>query len=336
MARRATARVLLTVLALASGEACRRGESTTPASTYAGTTLRIVVGYRVGGPYDMHARVVANHLGRYLPGEPAVIVENMPGAAGAIAVKHLAERAKADGLTIGLLSETSAADLVGSDLFGRFDALGSPGAPAQIFFFNRGSGVTSVDDWRRASRPPRFASSGSPTPPFVTPLVVAAALGLPIQMVSGYRNSAEQRMAFESGEVDALSFSLDAVHTAFQSAEATAVLRVSTAPVPGFDVPDAISLAADAHARELLDTGVYLMAPLVRFYAVPRGVPQARLALLRDALSRTWTDPRFLAEARAAGLTIDPIAADALERTAALVASRSATVAELGALLKPR
>lgn len=336
MASRASIGVVLAVLALGSGVACRRSGDVTPLSTYAGLTLRIIVGYRAGGPYDVHARLVAKHIGRHLPGQPDVIVENMPGASGALAVRHLADRAEADGLTIGLLSETSAADLVTADVFGRFDALGSPGAPAQLVFFNRQSGITSVDEWRRASRPVRFASSGPPTPPFVTPLVAAAALGLPIKMVAGYRNSAEQRLAFESGEVDAMSLSIDAVHTSYPMRDARAVLRFSTTPVPGFDAPDAMALASDARARDLLDTGVYLMAPLVRFYAVRRGVPPVRLALLREALAETWRDREYITEAQALGLTVDPLTADDLSRTVAQVTARSATVAELGALLKPR
>ncbi len=77
----------------------------------------------------------------------------MPGAAGAIAVKHLATT-KADGLTIGLLSETSAADLIESNLLGRFDILGSPGPPPQIVLFTGRSGITTVEAWRRAPKPP--------------------------------------------------------------------------------------------------------------------------------------------------------------------------------------
>ena len=84
-------------------------------------------------------------------------------------------------------------------------------------------------------------------------MIAAAALGLPIQMVSGYANSADVRLAFDAGEVDAVCVSLDAYHTSFQLADARAVLRFSAAPIPGFDAPDAMSIAGDARVRQLLE-----------------------------------------------------------------------------------
>ena len=258
----------------------------------------------------------------------------MPGASGALAVRYLAQT-KADGLTIGLLSQTSAADLIDSNVLGDFDILGSPGPPPQLVLFSRRSGITTVEDWRHAPRPPRFGSSGPPTPPYVEPLIAAAALGLPIQMVQGYTNSADVRLAIDGGEVDAVCVSLDAYHTAYRGADVRAVLRFSAAPIPGHDAPDAMSIAGDARARELLETGIYMMAPMVRFYVVPRGTPAARVALLREALAKTWVDQRFLTEARAAGFSIDPVTAGALEQTVATLGARPATIRDLRLILQP-
>lgn len=259
----------------------------------------------------------------------------MPGASGALALKHLATKTTADGLTIGLLSQTSAPDLIDSNVLDAFDILGSPGPPPQLVLFSGRSGITTVDSWRRAPRPPRFGSSGPPTPPYVEPLIAAAALGLPIQMVTGYANSADVRLALDGGEVDAVCVSLDAYHTAYQTADVRAVLRFSAAPIPGHDAPDAMSLAGDARARDLLETGIYMMAPMVRFYVVPRGTPAARVAVLREALEKTWKDPQFLADARAAGFSIDPITAGALEQTVATLGARPATIRDLRSILQP-
>lgn len=259
----------------------------------------------------------------------------MAGANGGVAQKYLATRAKADGLTIALFSETSASDVIAKDLLATFDILGSPGPPPQIIVFSARSGISSVEAWRHAPKPPRFGSGGPPNPPYVGPLIAAAALGLPIQMVSGYANSADVRLAFDSGEIDAVCLSLDAYHTSFQSADARVVLRFSATPIPGMDAPDAMSIATDARSRDLLDTGIYMMAPLVRFYVVPRGVPPARLTLLREALHKTWMDTAFLADARAAGLTIDPVAAGTLEQTIATLAGRPKTIDALRSILQP-
>jgi tripartite-type tricarboxylate transporter receptor subunit TctC len=251
-----------------------------------------------------------------------------------MAVKHLATMT-ADGLTIGLLSQTSAADLIDSNVLGDFAILGSPGPPPQVVLFSGRSGIATVDDWRNAPKPPRFGSNGPPTPPYVEPLIAAAALGLPIQMVPGYANSADVRLAIDGGEVDAVCVSVDAYHTAYQAADVHAVLRFSAAPIPGLDAPDAMSLAGDARARELLETGIYMMAPMVRFYVVPRGSPAARVASLREALEKTWVDPQFLADAQAAGLTIDPVTAGALEQAVATLSARTATLGDLRSILQP-
>lgn len=335
-AQRAIVSLLTALATLASVAACHPAEGSASNTTFPGSTLRLIVGFRAGGPYDSHARVLAKYLGGYLPGHPDVIVENMAGANGAIAAKHLATQTKADGLTIGMLSETSAADLVESNVLGSFDLLGSPGPPPQVVLFSGRSGISTVEAWRRASRPPKFGSGGPVNPPYVTPLIATAALGLPIQMVSGYANSADVRLAFNSGEIDAVCLSVDAYHTSFQSADVRAVLRFSAAPIPGLDAPDAMSIAADARAREWLETGIYMMAPMVRFYVVPRGTPPARVALLREALAKTWVDPQFLADATAAGLTIDPVTPAALEQTVATLAGRLKTIDDLRFILKPR
>jgi tripartite-type tricarboxylate transporter receptor subunit TctC len=333
-ARRALVPLVIVLAALACAAACNSPKGVASDTTAGGSQLRIIVGFRGGGPYDTHARVLARHLGRYLPGHPDVIVENMPGASGAIATRHLATETKADGLTIGLLSQIGAAELLESNVLGSFEILGSPGPNPQVVLFNGRSGITTVDAWRRAPGPPRFGSNSTPTPPYVTPLVTAAALGLPIQMVSGYGSFADVRLAFETGEIDAVALSLDSYHTQFQTADVHAVLRISAAPIREFDVPDAMSLA-DARGRELLETGIYLMAPLVRFYVVPRGTPADRVASLREALAKTWADPQFLTDARATQLFIDPVTPDALEKTLATLSTRPAIIGDLRSILKP-
>ena len=98
--------------------------------------------------------------------------------------KYLANIAKPDGLTIGLIAETSAANAVGADLLGRFQLLGSPGAPPQVVVFSGRSSITTVEEWRRASRPQRFGSAGPLSPTQIVPVIAGAALGLPVRALS--------------------------------------------------------------------------------------------------------------------------------------------------------
>ena len=334
--RPATVLLLAALAVPAGGLACRTGDRGAAPFSYAGATLRIIVGHRVGGPYDVHARLLARYLGKHVPGHPDVIVENMPGASGAIARKFLATQTRADGLTIGLLTEVNASDLIESDLLGHFDLIGGPGPPPQIVLFSRRSGIADVDTWRRARERPRFGANGTTAPPYVAPLVASAALALPMQMVTGYASTAETRLALDSGEIDAVSVSMDAYETAFQSADVRPVLRFSAQPIPKLDAPDAMTLASDDRARELLETGIYLMAPMVRFYVTPRGVPADRLALLRESLMAAFADPELLAAARTAGLTVDPTSAGQLQTIVTTITSRPAVIGRLRSILKPR
>jgi tripartite-type tricarboxylate transporter receptor subunit TctC len=324
-------------LVIAASLACQSGNRESATSTFAGETLRIIVGFSQGGPYDVHARLLAAHLSKYLPGEPAVVVENMQGAGGAVAARHLANVVKPDGLTIGLLTETNIAETVDSNLLGRIALLGSPSSSAQVVVFSKKSGITSIGDWRRAASPPRFASTGPRTPMYVAPLVAGRALGLPVRLVAGYGTSAEARLALENGEADAVCLTIDAFNTLFRSSsEVRIVLRFSTDPIPGVDVPDGMSLLSDPHAREVLETGVYNASPFIRFYAAPLGVPAERLALLRQGLIKAWADPQLIATATAAGLTIAPISADDLEQMLRTAATRPAIISELHTLLEVR
>jgi tripartite-type tricarboxylate transporter receptor subunit TctC len=333
--RRAFLRLTTTGCCSALFASCDQSSHEHGAETFARQTVRILVAFGPGGSYDLHARLVARYLGRYLPGTPDVIVENKPGAGGAVAANYLASVAKPDGRTIGHLVETSAASAVESDLLNRMIFLGSPGPSVPVMVFSQRSGIANIEDWRRAAVPPRIGSSGPRAQSYVVPRIAQAALGLPMQIISGYAGSAEIRMALENGEADAICVSADAFKTVFGSdSGAKVVLRFATAPIPGFDAPDALSLAGDQRARELLDVGVYAVTALARFYALPPNVPAQRVTLLRDAFNRTWTDTSFLAEAQAAGLVIAPVSAAILEQTLRTLATRQDVLRALRSILQ--
>src|SRR5206468_6636570 len=130
---------------------------------YKDKTLTIVVGYSPGGSFDLYARVLARYIGRYLPGNPTRVVENMTGAGGMIAANHLYNRVKPDGLTIGAwASPLILQQIMGNDAT-KFDGrkvgwVGIPGPYDTACQFNRESGIKTVDDWFAAKRPLKIAS----------------------------------------------------------------------------------------------------------------------------------------------------------------------------------
>ena len=169
-------------------------------SFYSGKTVRILVGSSAGGGFDTYARAIGRYLGRHIPGNPTVIVENVPGAGGVIAANQLYKIAKPDGLTLG--------HFVGSILFGQ--VLGQPGAEFDTRKFEyvgaaakedvvcamtRASGITSMEKWMAAKTPVKLGGVGPGGPPDNTARLLKATIGLPIQLVSGYKGTAQIRLA---------------------------------------------------------------------------------------------------------------------------------------------
>jgi tripartite-type tricarboxylate transporter receptor subunit TctC len=332
----AFARCLLFATVFASLSACAKDDDTS-LHTFAGTTVRIIVGFAPGGYYDLHARLLAAHLGRHLPGHPVVVVENMPGAGGKLASNYLTQVARPDGLTIAHVPIGSPAEAVQSLQGGQLQLLGSPAPLTSVVLFSARSGITNIDDWRRASPPPRIASSGPGSPTFVVPHLATRALGLPIQLITGYGGSAEMRAALEGGEVDGIVLSSDVVGTILAASPTVrAVLRFSHDPLPGIDAPDALSYVAAPESRILLETGVYDMSAMIRVYVAPGGVPATRIALLRDGIMRTLADPQLRASATAAGVRVEPVAAEVLEQRLRVLATRTQALDEINTILSGR
>ena len=293
-------------------------------SFFSGKTVRILVGSSAGGGFDTYARAIARHLGRHIPGNPTVIVENVPGAGGVIAANQLYKIAKPDGLTIG--------HFVGSILFGQ--VLGQPGAEFETRKFEylgaaakedvvcaltRASGLSRREKWRAAQTPVKLGGVGPGAPPDNTVRLLKAAVGLPIQLVSGYKGTAQIRLAAEGGEVAGGCWTWDSVKVtwrkAIESGEAVVVLQVTgkgASDLPG--VPQAIDFAKSDEARRLLQTGAHNAGAYGRPFVLPPGTPKDRVQLLRRAFQETLKDKEFLAEADKTKLNIEPMTGEELEK----------------------
>jgi tripartite-type tricarboxylate transporter receptor subunit TctC len=315
-------------------------------SFYAGKTVRVVVGYSAGGSFDLYSRMIARHMNKYLPGNPTMIVENMTGAGGIIAANYLYKQAKPDGLTIGawaaplILQQIMGNDAVLFD--GRkFGYLGVPSPYDTLCTFNAQSGVKNMDDWFAAKRPMKIASIGPGTSTSDVPKLLKEALGLPLQVVEGYKGGADARLAVESAEVDGYCGSWQTVKTvwrpAFDSGRIHSVLLVTLKQNPELkNVPLAIKYAKTDEAKLLLR--IADNAHVAQFpYSLPPGVPAERLALLQKAFMQTLKDPDLLVEAKKSDLDIDPIDGATIAKTfAGLYDIDPSTSAKLKAILAPK
>lgn len=292
---------------------------------YKGKTIRIVVGYAPGGGFDTYSRLIARHASRHIPGNPTVIVENMPGAGGLIAANQIYKVARPDGLTIANISGA----LVLGQLLGQpgieFDArklewIGVPTGDYMVCALTKATGVTSMDRWAAAKTPVKMGGVGTNSPPTNTAKILKVVLDLPIHVVSGYKGTADIRLAAESGELGGACWEWHSMRVtwrkALEAGDAVAVLQVTDSPLPDLpNVPLAVRLAKTEEARTLIRVGISDQTSLSRLYVVSPGTPKERVQALRKAFVETLKDPELLAEAGRAKLEVGPISGEEVERT---------------------
>jgi len=173
---------------------------------FRGKTIRIVVGFAAGGGFDAYARIIARHMGRHIPGNPAMLVDNMTGAGSRVAANYLF-RAPADGLVIGnfigsLVLQQILGDK-GIEFDGRrFEWLGAPVQDENVCALTKASGINSLDDWFAAKKPVKLGGEAPGANDSDTPRVLKTALGLPIQLIEGFKGTSNIRVAAEAGEID--------------------------------------------------------------------------------------------------------------------------------------
>ena len=176
---------------------------------YKGKSVRIIVGGSAGGGYDTYTRTIARHLGKHVPGNPAFVVENMTGAGSLIAANHVYKVAKPDGLIIGHFIGGLILQHVlgkpGIEFDGRkFEHLGVPAQDTTTVGISKVSGVTSIDNWLSTKTTLKFGGVGPGAATDDVAKIVRATVGVPLQLVSGYKGTADIKLAVNSGELNGL------------------------------------------------------------------------------------------------------------------------------------
>jgi tripartite-type tricarboxylate transporter receptor subunit TctC len=286
------------------------------ANFFEGKTIRFIVGFSAGGGYDTYTRLIARHMGKHIPGNPVFVVDNMAGAGSMISANYVYKAAKPDGLTIGhFIGGLFLQQLLGKPGI-EFDSLKFEyiGVPAQDHFIlgvAKSTGISDPEKWIASKQIVKFGgvATGSGTDDF--PNILKATINLPIQMVSGYKGTADVRLAFNSGEVAGLSNSWESTKSTWkqelESGNLVPVLQTDSKPHPELTkVPLAISFAKTEEARRLIETVARVHGASVRPYVAPPGTPKDRIQILRKAFVDTMKDPALLAEAKKANLDINP------------------------------
>ncbi len=304
------------------------------ADFYRGKTLRVLVGVGAGGDYDVHARLLARHLGKHIPGNPAVIPENMTGAGGLKMANFLYELAPRDGTQIGVIGnyfpalQAAGGRGVSFDT-GRFGWLGSLTRESQTMAVWHTTAVKTIDDARRREIVAGASARGAITYSF--PAMMNAFLGTRFRIVTGYSGGNDINLAMERGEVEARTNSWQS-----WKVNRAAWLREGKIAIIAYgghrsnelrDVPMIEDIAVSDEDRQVLRL-LTLGPTLGRPFAAPPGVPTERVAALRVAFAATARDPELLAEAANAGMELEPLGGEAIQALVANVLRTPRTIAE--------
>ncbi|HEX2226930.1 MAG TPA: tripartite tricarboxylate transporter substrate-binding protein [Candidatus Binatia bacterium] len=284
--------------------------------SYKGKTIRLIEAYSAGGGYDTYARLIARHLGRHVPGNPTVTVENMTGAGGLIAVNYLFNRAQPDGLTIGnwngSLSLQQYLGLKGIEFDApRFEWIGSALRPTPICIVARASGVTTLAEWVKSPKPIKLGGMAPGTSPSDDARILKDALGLPIQLVEGYKGGADIKLAANQREIDgACGLAWETQKVTWRQELESMNILAQVGPKPHSElakVPLAGDFAKTEEARQLLKVGIQDLAALGHAYTLPPQTPKPLVDILRKAFDDTMRSPEFLAEAQKSNIVTNPV-----------------------------
>lgn len=302
---------------------------------YKGKTVRVVVGFTPGGFYDRWSRWLARYMGRYIPGNPDFVVQNMPGAGSRIAANYLYNIAKRDGLTIGTINKNLFFDqLVGTKEvrydWSKYNWLGTPELPPDVFYMRSDAPFKSLDDIKNASTPPKCGSTGRANSGYLIPALLEKAMGIKFKVVLGYKGGRQIDLAVERGEVvcRAMSISAHFGREPFLSWHKkgfdwhllqTRETRWKGAP----DIPSILDIAKKYKASAE-DVRLIRLAASTNFgkpFAAPPGVPKERVAILRKAFSSALRNPQAVAEGKKLRMEVEMLSGRQVQKMAKEVLS---------------
>jgi tripartite-type tricarboxylate transporter receptor subunit TctC len=321
--------IALVLAALASGPGRAQGAVE---AFYKGRQINLIVGYGPGGGYDLTARLLARHMGRFIPGQPAVVVQNMVGAGSLRAANYLYGAAPKDGATFGVFgSDIAMIGMLGVNSGVQFDArkftwLGSSSSfrdDAYVLIVRADAKSPSVAEARRPGGAPLvLGGTGEGARDADVPKILRDALGFNIRQVLGYPDSPSLFLAVERGELEGRMFDFSAVKATrpewLKPNSGFKILlqfaRVARHPeLP--DVPTARELAHEGDMRALIEFAETPLLTMARPFVAPPEVPDERAKALQAAFLAAHHDPRFVEEAGKLGVDISPLGADQMVRS---------------------
>ncbi|MGH7817146.1 MAG: Bug family tripartite tricarboxylate transporter substrate binding protein [Candidatus Binatia bacterium] len=304
---------------------------------YQGKTIRIVTGYAAGDVNDLWPRLVTQHMGKYIPGNPIFVVQNMPGASSMIAANYVASVAKPDGLTLGWIAPTLYFDqLVGRKEvqydWAKYSFIGSPAPSEHQLYMRTDSPYKTIEDVRRASEPPKCGSGGATGTGFYFPKLLEETIGAKFTIVLGYQGGGPIDLAVEKGEIHCRALTIESFfarepfHTWRKNNFVKSLAQSGRKRDPRLPDTPTIYELMDQHktsepsrkvATVILAGGVF-GRPMVGH----AGTPPDRVKILRSAFASALKDPELKAEAEKRNYELEPVGGEEMQRLAKEVMSQ--------------
>ena len=310
---------------------------------YQDKTVRIVAGYGAGSVDDAWTRLIARYLAKHIPGNPNLIVQNMPGAGAMIAANYVYKIAKPDGLTLGGIRSGLYFDqLVGRQQvqfdWPKFTWLGSPTQVEQLIYIRANTPYKTIADVRKAAVPPKCGATGTSSTGYYTGNLLEETLGAKFQTLTGYKDGPDIELAVEREEVQCRGISIETLFGRepligwHKSGFIRVLIQTGSKRDPRLaDVPTIWELMSE---HKTPDAGIRLAKIILavgafgRPYVSSPGLPPERAKIIQSAFKKTITDPDFQAQAKERRLEIDPVGGEELAALAREVIAQPTEVVE--------
>ena len=318
-------------------------EAEAQSSFYQGKTITVIAAASAGSAYDLYARLMAQFMGKHIPGNPNFIVQNMTGAGSIICANYVYNVSKPDGLTIGAIQPSIYFNQLMKQKEVRYDWakfawIGSSDKSDYLLYMRADLPYKTLADVRKAKEPPKCGSTGAGTSGSYMPKLLEETLGTKFTIVAGYQGGGEIDLAVERGELHCRAFTIQAYHsrepyyTWRKKNFARILMQTGQTRDPRLaDVPTLHELM-DEHKTPEADRR---MVPMVlaatdfgRPIVAPPGIPTDRLKIFREAFLKTMKDPELLAEAKRKNFDITPSTGEELEALAKLVMAQPPDIVE--------
>jgi tripartite-type tricarboxylate transporter receptor subunit TctC len=306
------------------------------ADFYKGKSVNVVVGHEPATGFDVYARVLARHLGRHIPGQPAIVVQNMTGASGITAANWLYNVAPKDGTVMATFVHTVPFEPLMGNSAARFEAakfawIGNMEESVAVCGISKGAGIAKFEDM--LTKETIWGATGATGPLVKSAAAVKNLFGAKMKIVSGYKGSASVKIAITRNEVNGIcglpmSTIMSAWADIYNTGEFKPVLQLSGRKQPELKgIPHVDDYAKTEGDRQTYGL-IFGLQALGRIFLSPPGTPDARRNALRTALLAAMKDPQFVADAQKAQIDISPMTGEEVERFIARLSSAPPAIVE--------